>query len=100
MDDDGKMWFIDAGGERGPMNFQVPIHYGASRSPDKFEPDFETVWPAPGIADMQGGMGRVRMPARHAQSLHRAPAPTSSAAHRVPDGSAAAICSSPSRSAA
>ena len=29
MDDDGKMWFIDAGGERGPMNFQVPIHYGA-----------------------------------------------------------------------
>ena len=27
-DDDGKMWFVDAGGERGPMNFQFPIHYG------------------------------------------------------------------------
>ncbi len=24
MDDDGKPWFVDAGGERGPMNFQVP----------------------------------------------------------------------------
>ncbi|HEX9368260.1 MAG TPA: c-type cytochrome [Vicinamibacterales bacterium] len=28
-DDDGKPWFVDAGGERGPMNFQFPIHYGA-----------------------------------------------------------------------
>jgi hypothetical protein len=27
-DDDGKPWFVDAGGERGPMNFQYPIHYG------------------------------------------------------------------------
>src|SRR5207344_2401944 len=28
-DDDGKMWFVDAGGERGPVNFQFPVHYGA-----------------------------------------------------------------------
>jgi mono/diheme cytochrome c family protein len=28
-DDDGKPWFVDAGGERGPMNFQYPIEYGA-----------------------------------------------------------------------
>jgi mono/diheme cytochrome c family protein len=28
-DDDGKPWFVDAGGERGPMNFQFPIHYGS-----------------------------------------------------------------------
>ncbi|HEX6465360.1 MAG TPA: hypothetical protein VFZ98_12935, partial [Vicinamibacterales bacterium] len=27
-DDDGKPWFVDAGGERGPMNFQFPIEYG------------------------------------------------------------------------
>jgi hypothetical protein len=27
-DDDGKPWFVDAGGERGPMNFQHSIHYG------------------------------------------------------------------------
>ena len=38
MDDDGKMWFMDAGGERGPMNFQVPIHYGAFTVPDQYEP--------------------------------------------------------------
>ncbi len=27
QDADGKMWFVDAGGERGPMNFQVPVQY-------------------------------------------------------------------------
>ena len=30
MDDDGKMWFVDAGGERGPVNFQFPIDTAAS----------------------------------------------------------------------
>ncbi len=92
-DDDGKPWFVDAGGERGPMNFQFPIHYGAftpcpavggrgrgragappppppSISPacpagmeNGFEKDFAVVWPAPGLSDMQGGPGRIRMPA-------------------------------------
>jgi mono/diheme cytochrome c family protein len=28
-----------------------------------FEKDFAVVWPAPGISDMQGGIGRIRMPA-------------------------------------
>jgi mono/diheme cytochrome c family protein/glucose/arabinose dehydrogenase len=62
MDDDGKPWFINAGGERGPVNFQFPIHYGALTLDDGFEPDFQTVWPAPGIGDMQGGMRRIRQP--------------------------------------
>jgi mono/diheme cytochrome c family protein/glucose/arabinose dehydrogenase len=62
MDDDGKMWFMDAGGERGPMNFQVPIHYGAFTVPDQYEPGFEIVWPEAGLSDTQGGMIRVRMP--------------------------------------
>jgi putative heme-binding domain-containing protein len=63
QDDDGKMWFVDGGGERGPINFQQPIVYGAFSVPDQFEEGFETVWPAAGgIADMQGGMMRVRMP--------------------------------------
>jgi mono/diheme cytochrome c family protein len=61
-DDDGKMWFINAGGERGPVNFQFPIQYGALTLDDGFEPAFDTVWPAPGIADMQGGMRRIRQP--------------------------------------
>jgi mono/diheme cytochrome c family protein len=92
-DDDGKPWFVDAGGERGPMNFQYPIHYGgftpcapaggrggrgapaAAPAPPNpncppgmengFEKDFAIVWPAPGIGDMQGGIGRTRMPAQN-----------------------------------
>ena len=61
-DDDGKMWFINAGAERGPVNFQFPIQYGALTLDDGFEPGFDTVWPAPSIGDMQGGMRRVRQP--------------------------------------
>jgi mono/diheme cytochrome c family protein len=88
-DDDGKPWFVDAGGERGPMNFQFPIHYGsftpcappgrgrgATPPPapnpncppgmeNGFEKDFAVVWPAPGIGDMQGGLFRTRMPAQN-----------------------------------
>jgi mono/diheme cytochrome c family protein len=89
-DDEGKPWFVDAGGERGPMNFQYPIHYGAftpcpgagrggragaaAPAPNPncppgmesgFEKDFAVVWPAPGIGDMQGGIGRTRMPAQN-----------------------------------
>jgi mono/diheme cytochrome c family protein/glucose/arabinose dehydrogenase len=63
QDDYGKVWFVDAGGERGPINFQTPIVYGAFNVNDQFEPDFELTWPVgPGPADMQGGMFRVRMP--------------------------------------
>jgi mono/diheme cytochrome c family protein len=62
QDDYGKPWFVDAGGERGPLNFQVPIVYGAFNIADQFEPGFEVTWPAPSIGDMQGGMFRIRMP--------------------------------------
>ena len=64
QDDYGKVWFVDAGGERGPVNFQAPITYGAFNVDDQFEDDFRVVWPAyiGGHADTQGGMGRVRMP--------------------------------------
>lgn len=62
QDDDGKPWFINAGAERGPVNFQFPIQYGALTLDDGFEPGFDVVWPAPSLADMQGGMRRVRQP--------------------------------------
>ena len=63
QDNYGKMWWVDGGGEIGPVNIQVPIVYGAINVKDNFEPDFQVPWPAPGgIADMQGGMRRVRMP--------------------------------------
>ncbi len=103
-DDDGKPWFVDAGGERGPMNFQFPIHYGAftpcpARRPRRpraraggrrrpppnpncppgmengFEKDFAVVWPAPGIGDMQGGIGRTRMPAQNLNHFTAATGP-------------------------
>ncbi|MEP6916131.1 MAG: c-type cytochrome, partial [Acidobacteriota bacterium] len=63
QDNYGKVWWVDGGGEVGPVNFQVPIVYGAINVPDNFEPDFQTPWGAPGgIADMQGGINRVRLP--------------------------------------
>jgi mono/diheme cytochrome c family protein len=63
QDNYGKMWWVDGGGEIGPVNFQAPIAYGAFNVPDNFEPEFQVPWPAPGgIADMQGGMNRVRLP--------------------------------------
>jgi mono/diheme cytochrome c family protein len=85
MDDDGKIWFIDAGGERGPMNFQVPIHYGAFTVPDQYEPGFHAVWPEVGLADTQGGMIRVRMPVGRLNHLTAASGADVVRAHRVPD---------------
>jgi len=85
MDDDGKMWFIDAGGERGPMNFQVPIHYGAFTVPDQYEPRFHDVWPEAGLSDTQGGMIRVRMPVGRLNHLTAASGADVVRAHRVPE---------------
>ncbi|HTK77219.1 MAG TPA: hypothetical protein VL371_18270, partial [Gemmataceae bacterium] len=101
-DDDGKPWFVDAGGERGPMNFQFPIQYGAftpcpsqarprpgtTAAPappanpncppgmeNGFEKDFAVVWPAPSIGDMQGGLFRTRMPAQNLNHFTAATGP-------------------------
>jgi mono/diheme cytochrome c family protein len=84
MDDDGKMWFMDAGGERGPMNFQVPIHYGAFTVPDQYEPGFEVVWPESGLSDTQGGMIRVRMPVGRLNHFTAASGADVVRAHRLP----------------
>src|SRR4051812_15834010 len=112
-DDDGKPWFVDAGGERGPMNFQFPIHYGAFTpcpgagrggraggaapapppAPDPncppgmengFEKDFAVVWPAPGIGDMQGGIFRTRMPAQNLNHFTAATGPAIFRGDRLP----------------
>jgi glucose/arabinose dehydrogenase len=84
-DDDGKTWWVDAGGERGPQNFQVPIQYGAFSAPDQFEPGFEVVWPAPGIGDMQGGMGRIRMPVANLNHFTAAAGPQIVRGDRLPE---------------
>ena len=46
QDDYGKMWWVDGGGEIGPVNFQAPIAYGAFNVADNFEPDFQVPIPA------------------------------------------------------
>ncbi len=60
QDDFGKLWFVNGGGEIGPVSYQTPIVYGAFKAKDQSGPDFATVWPAVGLSDFQGGLGRVR----------------------------------------
>lgn len=60
QDEHGKPWFMNAGGERGPVNFQVPIVYGNIRVDGDFAPGFAEVWPLVGRADVQGGPIRYR----------------------------------------
>ena len=60
QDDWGKQWFINGGGEQGPVHFQVPIVYGALKAKNEKAPGFDTVWPAIGLHDFQGGLGRAR----------------------------------------
>src|SRR5262245_55484855 len=84
QDDDGKMWFVCAGCERGPLNFQVPIQYGAFRVGEEYEPGFDVVWPIVGLADMQGGMGRVRSPIGVLNHATATAGPDIVRGHRVP----------------
>lgn len=60
QDDEGKLWVVNAGGEKGPINFQNHILYGQSAARAQFEPGFEVVWPAMGLRDYQGGPGKSR----------------------------------------
>jgi glucose/arabinose dehydrogenase/mono/diheme cytochrome c family protein len=60
QDDDGKFWVVNAGGEKGPLNFQQHILYGQFATRNQFEPGFDIVWPAMGLRDYQGGPGKSR----------------------------------------
>ncbi len=60
QDDEGKFWVVNAGGEKGPLNFQQHILYGQFSTRNQFEPGFEVVWPAMGLRDYQGGPGKSR----------------------------------------
>ena len=62
QDNYGKVWF-QAGASGMPGYFQTPVAYGNFSYPDQFEENLNITWGAPVlIADMQGGMGAVRMP--------------------------------------
>ena len=60
QDDLGKIWWSNAGGEKGLWHFQTPILYGAYDLKGQFSEDFMQVWPKIGLADHQGGPARTR----------------------------------------
>ena len=60
QDDPGKPWFVNAGGELGPLNFQQPIVYGAFKVRNELTEGFKEVWPLVAIPDVQGGLSRFR----------------------------------------
>ena len=60
QDDYGKMWFSNAGGEKGIWNFQTPIVYASINVSSQKPADFDEVWPLVGLADVQGGANRFR----------------------------------------
>jgi putative membrane-bound dehydrogenase-like protein len=64
QDNFGKMWFNNAGGEKGLVNFQTHIAYAGLTHPDQQTADYPEVWPALGLPDQQGG------PARHRPGLY------------------------------
>ena len=60
QDNYGKPWFVNAGGERGPLNYQTPIVYGNINVRGQEIGDWKSVWPIDNIPDVQGGPRRVR----------------------------------------
>ena len=59
QDDLGKVWWSNAGGEKGLWHFQTPILYGAYDLKGQYPEDFMQVWPLIGLADHQGGPDRT-----------------------------------------
>jgi mono/diheme cytochrome c family protein/glucose/arabinose dehydrogenase len=60
QDDYGKLWFLNAGWESGPLNFQTPIIYGAFHFNEGYGPGFAEVWPLVNLRDYEGGPPRIR----------------------------------------
>ena len=60
QDDWGKVWFVNAGNETGPVHFQQHILYGQFSAPDEHIGHYKTVWPIARVPDTQGGPGQLR----------------------------------------
>src|SRR5690348_14995890 len=60
QDDWGKVWFVNAGNETGPVHFQQPILYGQFKGPDELLGDYRTVWPIARVPDAGGGRLEMR----------------------------------------
>lgn len=62
QDNHGSLYYVNAGGEKGPVSFQAPVVYGMFNPQDQFENGFKELFPAAGARDFQGGPGRAREP--------------------------------------
>jgi glucose/arabinose dehydrogenase len=60
QDDWGKVWFVNAGNETGPVHFQQHIIYGQFSAPDELIGQYKAVWPLAKVGDTQGGPGEQR----------------------------------------
>ena len=60
QDDWGKVWFVNAGNETGPVHFQQHIIYGQFSAPNELIGQYKVVWPIARMPDTQGGPGQLR----------------------------------------
>ena len=60
QDDWGKVWFVNAGNETGPVHFQQHIIYGKFVAPEEHIGRYKVVWPVTNIPDIQGGRAQMR----------------------------------------
>lgn len=60
QDDHGKVWFSNAGGEKGFINFQTHLQYMGINHPEQLASGFMEVFPLVPIPDVQGGPNRFR----------------------------------------
>jgi len=60
QDNHGSLYYVNAGGEKGPVSFQAPVVYGMFNPQDQFQDGFKELFPAVGAKDFQGGLSRVR----------------------------------------
>ena len=75
QDNYGKMWWVDGGGEIGPVNIQAPIVYGAFNVADNFEPDFQVPWPVARRHRRHAGRHEPRAACPTARSITSPPPP-------------------------
>ncbi len=61
-DDYGRIFLSNAGVEIPAIDFQQNLHYGVLNPKDQFDEAFSAVWPIVTTPDVQGGLGRLRMP--------------------------------------
>ncbi len=60
QDDWGKVWFVNAGNETGPVHFQQHILYGKFSLPGELVGQYKVVWPIASLPDIQGGRAQMR----------------------------------------